>query len=135
LVLNNYIKECQDIASLFDAVFRLEFDKVSFLIKSGVNINVTDGDGWTPLMRACSSRRNNTRPELIKMIYFLCDNGANKKYTTPDGKTAKSVIQTSTTYPLERQQALGIDHYTSSPEYIAMMDEKHHNEVCTILDA
>ena len=135
LVLNNYIKECKDIADLFEAVNILDFNMVSFLIKSGVNINATDGDGWTPLMRACSSRRGNTRPELIKMINFLCENGANKKYTTPDGKTAKSVILTSSIYPLERTHAIPMDHYTLSPEYTSMMDEKHHNDICAILDA
>ncbi|KAG4068100.1 hypothetical protein HA402_001525 [Bradysia odoriphaga] len=55
-------------------------DLVKFLLKEGANINATDEDGKTALMKAS----NNGRYETVK---FLIENGADVNATDTNGKT------------------------------------------------
>jgi len=66
---------------LFDAVSIGDIDTVKFLLASGVNVNVTDTDGCTPLHRAALN-------DNIDMVNFLLANGANPNAKTNNEETA-----------------------------------------------
>lgn len=58
--------------------FDVKFEIVKLLIKNGASINDQNGSGDTPLISAINNiYHDNTRSDVVKLIKFLLDHGAN----------------------------------------------------------
>ena len=77
------------ITPLIEAIQQNDFIKVKTVIDTGVNVNVKDNSGFSPLMVACLAEEHNENN--LNIIKVLLENGANV-YIRYDGVSAIDIV-------------------------------------------
>lgn len=70
--------------ALFSAILKMRIPLLTSLLKSGIDVNVRNTDGMTPLMAAASTGH-------IEIIRLLLAKGANTSITNNQGETAAAL--------------------------------------------
>lgn len=92
----------EEIEKLINASFWGRTEEVQALIKSGVDVNGKDEDGWTALMRACTKNR-------VEIVKILLEKGADVNARNNDGATALQCTSTGRVETLEILLQAGAD--------------------------
>ena len=70
--------------ALFNAILKLRIPLLTSLLKSGINVNIRNSDGMTPLMAAASTGN-------LEIIRLLLSKGADTSITNSLGETAAAI--------------------------------------------